>query len=82
MTDPGGLDHALDLLCADMSPRHAVPGLSPVEVSMLIVAQRLRGTIPPPPSPQFIAGLLAILFPDPETRSRAAWLSSAEAGSE
>ena len=82
MGNPGRLDRALDLLCADLSPRHEVSALPPPEVSMLVFAQLLRGTLAPPPRPQFIAGLLAILFPDPETRSRIRWLSGAEAGPE
>jgi hypothetical protein len=82
MTDTGGLDRALDLLCADRSPRHHVAALTPPEVSMLLVAQRLRGTVPPPPRPQFIASLLAMLFPDPETRHRIHWLTATEVSQE
>ena len=74
----GALDHALDLLCADRSPRQDLPLLTPHETSMFLFAQLLRGTLAPPPSPQFVAWLLDTLFPSADVRDRIRRLSSAE----
>jgi hypothetical protein len=82
VSDSDRLDHALDLLSADRSPRQEAPALSQRELSMLLFAQLLRGTKTPPPRPEFIAALLNLLFPDEETRKRIGRLSAAHHGAE
>lgn len=82
VTDFDVLDRALDRLCADESPRHEAFALGPSDVRMLRFAQLMRGTPAPPPRPQFVERLLALLFSDHEARMRIRWHSTAERSSE
>jgi nitrite reductase/ring-hydroxylating ferredoxin subunit len=76
MSENESFERAIERLLSDQSPRAEAPRLDDTELSMLRVAQVLRGSQESAPTPQFVERLHDELFPPARRVSRrAAFLS-------